>query len=131
MNAEQVMVIHDTVRGSLTGSMTFPQIVGELAAIGVERYHADYNRCEITYYFSDGGSLVMTVPWGEHTIARDFSAVAVESAVRQSQRGEHTFLDFVRKTTAVGCVGYVVQITGRCVQYYGRNGEMHVERFPT
>jgi uncharacterized protein YbcV (DUF1398 family) len=51
--------------------------------------------------------------------------------VRQSQRNEHTYLDFIRKTMAAGCVGYFVQITGRRAIYFGRNGESHVELFPT
>jgi hypothetical protein len=29
-----------------------------------------------------------------------------------------------------GCVGYFVQITGQCVQYFGRKGEVHTEWFP-
>jgi len=31
---------------------------------------------------------------------------------------------------AAGCVGYFVQIMGRCVIYFGRKGESHVEHFP-
>ncbi len=49
MNAEQTQVIQGCARGVLTGDLTFPEIVGRLAAIGVERYHADYSRQEITY----------------------------------------------------------------------------------
>jgi hypothetical protein len=36
----------------------------------------------------------------------------------------------VKQTIAAGCVGYFVQITGRQVIYFGRKGEMHIERFP-
>lgn len=130
MNADQILTIHETVKGSLTGQMNFPQIVGRLMEIGVERYHADYSRQEITYYLANGDSLAVTVPWGNHPTGEEFSTSAVESAVRQSQRGEHSFLDFVRKTMSAGCVGYFVQITGRCAQYIGRNGEIQTERFP-
>jgi uncharacterized protein YbcV (DUF1398 family) len=130
MNAEQALVIYDTVRGSLTGEMTFGQIVGRLSEIGVERYHADYSRQEKTFYLANGDSLVLPIPWGSHPTGTEFSAAAVEAAVRQSQRGEHTYTDFVRKTMAAGCVGYFVQITGRRALYFGRNGETHVELFP-
>ena len=130
MNTEQAFVIYDAVRGSLTGAMTFPQIVGQLSRFGIERYHADYCRQEKTFYLPSGESLVVTIPWGELPIAKQFSAAGVEAAVRQSQRNEHTYLDFLRKTMAAGCVGYFVLIAGRQAIYFGRNGESHVEPFP-
>ena len=131
MKTDQALMMHETVRGSFTGEMTFPQIVGRLSEIGVERYHADYSRQEKTFYLPDGQSLVVSVPWESYPTASEFSASAVEAAVRQSQRGEHSYLDFVRKTMAAGCVGYFVQITGRRAIYFGRNGESHVEMFPS
>lgn len=130
MNAEQTRVVHECALGALIGELTFPEIVGRLAAIGVERYHADYSRREITYYLPDGDSLVVAAPHAAHTTGAEFSASAVEAAVRQSQRSEHSYLDFIRKTMAAGCVGYFVQIAGRRVLYFGRNGECHVEHFP-
>jgi len=130
MNAEQTEILQGCARGALTGELPFPEIVGRLTQIGAERYHADYSRQEITYYFPDGKSLVIAAPHPSHTTAAEFSPSAVEAAVRQSQRNEHTYLDFIRKTMAAGCVGYFVQITGRRVIYFGRNGETHVEHFP-
>jgi uncharacterized protein YbcV (DUF1398 family) len=115
----------------LAGTLTFPQIVGELARAGVERYHADYSRREITYYLPDGDSLVVALPHPPHETADEFSTAAVEAAVRQSQRNEHTYADFIRKTMAAGCVGYFVQITGRRSMYFGRRGECHIEHFPS
>lgn len=130
MNAEQTQVLQGCARGALTGELTFPEIVGRLTQIGVERYHADYSRQEITYYFPDGDSLVIATPHLSHLTAVEFSAQAIEAAVRQSQRNEHTYVDFIRKTMSGGCVGYFVQITGRRVIYFGRDGESHVEHFP-
>lgn len=130
MNAEQMQIIQGCARGALSGEMTFPEIVGRLAQVGVERYHADYSRQEITYYLADGDSLVAVSPHPSHPTGSEFSAPAVEAAVRQSQRNEHTYLDFIRKTMAAGCVGYFVQISGRRAIYFGRSGESHVEYFP-
>lgn len=130
MNAEQLQVIEICAQGSLTGKLSFPEIVGKLMEIGVERYHADYSRQEITYYLPSGDSAVVSIPHPPHATASDFSATAVETAVRQSQRNEHTYLDFIHKTMAAGCVGYFVQISGRRVLYFGRNGECHTELFP-
>lgn len=131
MNTEQKNVVEACARGSLANELNFPQVVARLAEIGVERYHADYSRSEVTYYLASGDSHVVSLAHPPHEAGATFSASAVESAVRQSQRGEHTYLDFIAKTMAAGCVGYFVQITGRQALYFGRNGEIHVEKFPT
>jgi uncharacterized protein YbcV (DUF1398 family) len=131
MNAEQMQVAQACARGSLSGELTFPEVVGRLAAIGVERYHTDYSRHEVTYYLPNGDSLVVPLPHPPHETAEQFSPSAVEEAVRQSQRNEHGYVDFLRKTMSAGCVGYFVQITGRRAIYFGRNGECHVEVFPS
>ncbi len=130
MNEQRVLTVYECVRASATGELAFPQIVGRLAEIGVERYHADYSRLENTFYFADGQSIVATIPHEPQQIALEFSKSAVEAAVRQSQRNEHTYADFLRKTMAAGCVGYLVHITGRHAVYFGRKGETHVEPFP-
>ena len=131
MNTVLTNVIRMCAQGALSGELTFPEIVGKLAEIGIERYHADYSRQEITYYLPSGDSVVIATPHSTEPAAIEFSATAVEAAVRQSQRNEHTYLDFIRKTTDAGCVGDFVQITGRRVIYFGRKGEFHVEYFPT
>ena len=129
MNTEQTQILEGCVRGALSGDLSFPEIVGRLIALGVERYHADYSRQEITYYFPDGDSLVVPSPHPSFPTAQEFSASTIENAVRQSQQGEHSYLDFIQKTKAAGCVGYFVHITGRRAVYYGRNGESHMEHF--
>jgi uncharacterized protein YbcV (DUF1398 family) len=131
MNSEQTTAMEMCARGALSGELSFPDIIGRLAAIGVERYHADYSRQEITYYLPNGNSMVVAVPHPAHATADAFFSSAIEDAVRQSQRNEHTYLDFIRKTAAAGCVGYFVQISGGRVIYFGRNGQSHVELLPT
>jgi uncharacterized protein YbcV (DUF1398 family) len=79
----------------------------------------------------DGSSLVVPVSHPDMPIAREFSASGVEQAVRRAQRGEIFYPEFLKQTFAAGCVGYFVQITGQHVIYFGRNGEQHIERFPS
>jgi uncharacterized protein YbcV (DUF1398 family) len=98
--------------------------------IGLERYHADYTRRESTYYMPDGDSIVIPVDHPPMPIAVAFSPTGVQAAVRQAQRGEIFYPEFLKQTFAAGCVGYFVQLTGRQVIYFGRDGEQHVERFP-
>lgn len=130
MNAEQCRILEACSRGAYDGSVSFPEIVGRLSATGVERYHADYTRGEITYYMADGDSHVVATSPEPHPAAETFSARDVAAAVGESQRGEHTYRDFLRKTLAAGCVGYFVLLTGRRVIYFGRKGESHTELFP-
>jgi uncharacterized protein YbcV (DUF1398 family) len=130
MNAERVQVLEQCAAGSLAGTLTFPEIVGRLLELGVERYHADYSRQEITYYLASGESHVVPTPHEAHATGVEFMVSGVAAAVRQSQQNEHTYRDFIRKTMAAGCVGYFVQITGRRVIYFGRGGESHTELMP-
>lgn len=131
MTLEFTTTVEQCAALSLADKISFPEVVGKLASVGVERYHADYCRHEITYYNTAGESVVVASPHPSDAIADEFAPDLIEQAVRQSQRGEHTYLDFIRKTKAAGCVGYFVQIIGRRAIYFGRIGDCHVERFPT
>ena len=130
MNANQSAVIQACASGSLNGTITFPEVIHQLTEVGVERYHADYSRQETTYYLPDGGSLVVPVPHPAQSIAEAFSSTLVEAAIRQSQRGQIAYTEFLKQTMAAGCIGYFVQITGRKVLYFGRQGDLHLEPFP-
>jgi uncharacterized protein YbcV (DUF1398 family) len=130
MNSEQKSVVHECAQLSAAGKIHFGEVVGRLLNAGIERYHADYSRSESTYYAPDGGSCVVPMDFEHMPTAREFSASGVEAAVRQAQRGEIMYPQFTRMVLAAGCVGYFVQISGQCVQYFGRNGEIHTEWFP-
>jgi uncharacterized protein YbcV (DUF1398 family) len=130
MNREQIADIQECASLSIEGMISFGAVGGGLMGIGLERYHADYSRHESTYYMPDGESIVVPVNHPSQPIAETFSAAGVGSAVRQAQRGEIFYPEFVKQTKAAGCVGYFVQITGRQVIYFGRNGEQHIEQFP-
>ena len=60
-------VAEQCTRGSLAGTMSFPEVVARLSAAGVERYHVDYVRHETTYYTPGGESRVVSV---DHPAAR-------------------------------------------------------------
>jgi uncharacterized protein YbcV (DUF1398 family) len=130
MTDEQKKVAKECAELSASGMIHFGEVVGRLMKAGVERYHADYSRIENTYYTPDGGSCVVAMQHEPMPIAQEFSPAGVEAAVRQAQRGEIMYPQFTRQALAAGCVSYFVQITGKCVQYFGRNGEIHTEWFP-
>lgn len=130
MNSEQEQAAKKCATLSAAGKIHFGEVVGRLIKAGIERYHADYSRGENTYYSSDGSSCVVPMDHEPTQIAQAFSTGGVEAAVRMTQRGEIMYPEFTRRALAAGCIGYFVQITGKCVQYFGRNGEIHTEWFP-
>jgi uncharacterized protein YbcV (DUF1398 family) len=130
MNSEQAHAIKECAALSAAGSIHFGEVIARLSSVGVERYHADYSRCETTYYATDGSSCIVPMAHDPAPIADRFSAADIETAVRMSQRGEIKYPQFTSRALAAGCVGYFVLLTGRCVQYFGRKGETHTEWFP-
>lgn len=130
MNGEQIKIAKECATLSAAGKIHFGELVARLMRAGIERYHADYTRMENTYYTPEGGSCVQPMEHDAASIGEEFSAAQVEAAVRQAQRGEIMYPQFTRQALVAGCVGYFVQITGKCVQYFGRKGEIHTEWFP-
>jgi uncharacterized protein YbcV (DUF1398 family) len=130
VNQQQRDVMEQCATLSMAGKISFGDVIGRLLQAGVERYHADYSRMETTYYLPSGESHV--VPMGHELmpIATAFRAEVVEASVRQAQRGEIVYAQFVERTTQAGCIGYFVQLIGKRVHYFGRNGEIHTEWFP-
>jgi uncharacterized protein YbcV (DUF1398 family) len=110
--------------------ITFPQVVAKLMQAGIERYHADFERSEKTYFLPSGESEVVPSSTIDVEPARDFSADGVAAAIKAIQSGSIRYKEFCARVTAAGCVGYLVSLAGRRAVYYGRTGDMHVEWFP-
>lgn len=86
MSSELSRVGDECARGAASGEMAFPQIVGRLAEIGVERYHADYSREEITYYLTSGESHDAGSPHGAHETGTEFDAESVATVNEENTR---------------------------------------------
>ncbi|HEY7956071.1 MAG TPA: DUF1398 family protein [Polyangia bacterium] len=121
----------ECTNGSDEGRLSFPEVVRALVEAGVERYHADLQRAEKTYYLPSGESLVVPARHTETKPAIDFDAAGVEAAVRQIQAQKLTYLAFCERIPAAGCVGYFVSLAGRRAVYFGRSAESFVEPFPS
>jgi uncharacterized protein YbcV (DUF1398 family) len=130
MDEQTRHVMHACSTGSLDGSMTFPHVVAQLAAVGCEQYHADFRRQEKTYYLPDGQSEVVVLPVAGTAIPAVFSDHALVAALRAIQARKITYGEFLRRIMASGCVGYFVNIAGKRAIYFGRNGESYLEVFP-
>ncbi len=127
MNKE---IIQSTIRHSLEGTATFPQIVGLLLSEGVESYHVDLVRNENRYYTATGESLVEKVAVPHARAAPAFSAAKVAAAIKKSQGGQINYRQFVAEILEAGCVYYIAYLAGKRVAYFGREGDAHVEHFP-
>lgn len=130
MDDATITAMRDCTTGSDAGSMTFPQVIARLAAVNIERYHADLVRAEKTYYLPDSASHTLPCHKLDTPPAAPFSATGVEAAIRTVQTGAIDYQEFCRRIAHAGCVFYVVSLTGRRAVYYGRTGEAHVEMFP-
>jgi uncharacterized protein YbcV (DUF1398 family) len=130
MDQHIVDTMKECTQGSLDNTIKFPEVVGKLTACGVESYHVDLYRSEKTCYLPDGESLVEPMTLSELPIAPGFSAEGVQSAVRDSQQGRITYVEFLDRIREAGTTQYFVYLSGRCAVYIGRNGSEHVERFP-
>jgi uncharacterized protein YbcV (DUF1398 family) len=131
MNANVRDVVEACSRGSEEDRLSFGQVLGQLADMGVEGYYADFRRSTKTYYLPDGEGVVVQTHDPDVAIAAVFEPRRVEAAVRQSQAGSHTYRAFCEKVMAAGCSGYLVSLLGRRVVYFGRTAETHVEHFPS
>jgi uncharacterized protein YbcV (DUF1398 family) len=123
-------VIEQCLHDSHAGTASFGSVVATLAEAGVESYHADYRQRSSTYYMPDGATISLALNVPDVDIPQAFNAAAVLAAIRGAQRGEVKYPQFIALSMAAGCISYIVWITGRHVTYFGRRGEVHIERFP-
>lgn len=124
-------VIQECTRGSFAGTVTFPEVVQRLGAIGVERYDADLVRLAKTYYAASGETREDALPLEEAPrIAEELAEAGVREALAAVQRREIDYPEFLRRIMAAGTVAYSVFLAGRRAIYFGRKGDFWVERFP-
>ncbi len=120
----------ECAEASRTGSKKFPEIVGKLIEAGIESYHVDLVRSENRYYLPSGESHVVANNIPSTQVADSFSGAQVEAAVRASQAGKITYLQFMEQIAVAGTVYYIAYIKGKRVVYFGRLGDSHTEYFP-
>ncbi|HEY5298953.1 MAG TPA: DUF1398 family protein [Verrucomicrobiae bacterium] len=124
-------VIAETARATLAGVISFPEVVGQLLATGVEYYHVDYVAAQKTFYNSAGETVVTPIPYEElPTVAPDFNVEKLRAAILDSQRHGQKYRDFTRRAMEAGVQGYFAFLRGKRVIYFGRQGDQHTEWFP-
>jgi uncharacterized protein YbcV (DUF1398 family) len=128
MNAK---IITETARKTLDGTMSFPEVVSQLLAAGVEYYHVDYVGMRKTFYSAGGDAVVTPINYeGLLLVAADFDAAALRADILDSQQHNQRYRDFTRRAMEAGVQGYFAFLRGKRVTYFGRQGDQHTEWFP-
>ncbi|MBD0315338.1 MAG: DUF1398 domain-containing protein [Nitrospiraceae bacterium] len=120
-------VVLEAARASLTGALSFPQIVRNLIAAGVESYHVDDIVLQFTFYGADAAPLSFE---GLPNVAADFDVPALRLAIQDSQQKGQQYREFSQRAMRAGVQGYFVFLRGQRVTYLGRQGDQHTEWFP-
>jgi uncharacterized protein YbcV (DUF1398 family) len=124
-------IIAAVARKTLEGTLTFPEVVSQLLAAGVEYYHVDYAGLKKTFYSPEGDAVVTPITYENlPMVAADFDAAAVRADILDSQQNGQKYRDFTRRAMAAGVQGYFAFLRGKRVTYFGRQGEEHTEWFP-
>ena len=128
MNTE---IVTEAGRGTLNGSIPFPEVVRRLSETGVEYYQVDYVALRMRFYSATGDVVTMPVSYeGLPPVAADFDAAGLRAAILDSQRHGQHFRDFSRRAMEAGVQGYIAFLRGQRVTYWGRGGDQHTEWFP-
>lgn len=128
MSADEIRKLAEA---TLSGSMLFPEIVGNLINNGVEYYHVDYVSLSFSFYSPSGGVVVAPLVFeGLPKSAADFDVVELRSAIADSQQKGQKFHQFCVRALNAGVQSYFVFLRGQRVLYLGRQGDQHVEWFP-
>jgi uncharacterized protein YbcV (DUF1398 family) len=124
-------IITETARKTLGGTMSFPEVVSQLLAAGVEYYQVDYIGLRKTFYSADGDTVVTPINYeGLPQVATGFDAAALRADILDSQRNNQPYRQFTRRAMEAGVQGYFAFLRGKRVTYFGRQGDQHTEWFP-
>jgi uncharacterized protein YbcV (DUF1398 family) len=128
MNTE---IIFQTARATLAGTISFPEVVSQLLATGVECYHVDYVGMRKTFYSAEGDSVVVPISYeGLPQVAPTFDLQSLRAAILDSQCHGQKYRQFTERVMAAGVHGYIAFLCGKRVTYWGRTGDQHTEWFP-
>jgi uncharacterized protein YbcV (DUF1398 family) len=127
----ETKIVNEVARGTLDGTISFPDVVRQLIATGVEYYHVDYVAKRKTFYNADGDTIVTPITYeGLPRVSADFDVAKLRANIVDSQRNGQKYRDFTRRAMEAGVQGYFAFLRGQRVTYFGRGGDEHTEWFP-
>jgi len=115
MNTE---IITEVVRRTLSGAVSFPEVVAQLLSAGVEYYHVDYVTLTKTFYGASGDAASTPIAFeGLPLVAVEFSIERLRENILASQRDGQKYREFTRRAMEAGVQGYFAFLRGRRVTY--------------
>jgi uncharacterized protein YbcV (DUF1398 family) len=124
-------VIRNLAEATLSGSMPFPEIVGNLIKEDVEYYHVDYISLSVSFYSAAGGIVASPLTLEDlPPVAVDFDIAELRAAILDSQQHGQKYRQFCIRAMQSGVQSYIAFLRGQRVLYLGRQGDQHVEWFP-
>lgn len=128
MNADVIRKMADV---TLSGTMPFPEIVGNLIREGVEYYHVDYVSLSFSFYSESGGVVVAPLALeGLPEVASELNIAELRAAILDSQQHGQKYRQFCFRAMSSGVQSYFAFLRGQRVLNIGRQGDQHVEWFP-
>ena len=126
-----ILIVQETARATLAGTLSFPEVVARLLAAGVEYYFVDYASRRKIFYSAEGATLTTSIDFDDlPAIGGRFEAGALKAAILDSQRHHQRYRAFSQRAMEAGVCGYFAFLRGQRVLYVGRGGDQHVEWFP-
>ncbi|MCB0307806.1 MAG: hypothetical protein KDD48_00425 [Bdellovibrionales bacterium] len=123
-------ILEETTTKSLSGELTFPEVVMKLMSAGVESYRVDLYQNMKTFYMPNGEFYSESFDFQGPIIGTDYSKVMLISALEDIQNKRIDYREFLKRIMLAGIASYHAYLNGRKVVYMSRNGEFHVEHFP-
>ncbi|BCS54418.1 DUF1398 family protein [Geobacter sp. SVR] len=124
-------IVAETARATLSGIISFPEVVRRLTETGIEYYHVDYIALRKSFYSATGDVVTTPINYEDlPPVAADFDAVGLRAAIWDSQHQGQHYRDFTRRAMEAGVQGYIAFLRGQRVTYWGRGGDQHTEWFP-
>ena len=111
-------MILEAARGTLDGTLSFPEVVGKLLAAGVEYYHVDYVGLRKRFYSAEGEMMATSINYeGLPPVAPEFDAAALRANILDSQRNGQPYREFTRRAMAGGVQVYITFLRGKRVTF--------------
>lgn len=125
------VLIQQVSDATLAGTMSFPEVVGNLLKAGVVFYYVDYLQQQKTFYSITNDSVSTRISYQNlPTVPTQLDKAHLKAIILDSQSNHQTYESFTRRAMQAGTVGYFAFLVGQRVVYWGRDGESHTEYFP-
>src|SRR5271167_3647896 len=96
-------LILEAAKGTLDGTLSFPEVVGKLLEAGVEYYHVDYVGMRKAFYGPNGDMVVTPITYeGLPPVAQELNIETLRAVILDSQRNGQKYRDFTRRAMEAG-----------------------------